>query len=752
MFINYTNHPSANWGEKQTRQASEYGEIVDIHFPAISPEMSRDEIYELACRECERILCILEYEKDSAVLCQGEFSFTYLMVHFLQSKKIKVFTAVSERKVKELSEGDISCKEVEFCFQGFREYDDRRMRPKPDEELHPSVYKKEFNRKKKEETILITQLGLGGYQNTTYIDEKGNRIANTGYAFDAVVQKENPDKMLFIGTRNSKWDDVIKWYSQDLDEKEKEEGRELGILISEKKTDWKAAEAFLCKAGRFEKVKIAIIPNGSSEEQLNEYFNILFEAFNQILDKEKNTRIIFDISNGFRSIPLYMMMFIRYVGMISNKKISYTVYYGMFDARQGNATPLVNLNTVSELTEWINAISEFRSFGSVKKLYQCLEMEKNKDNADEVNGIITEIQHFDYALNSNNLYYLETGIKHIVNLDVDALQLSSQAKLMLEDLRKDFSDRFVDETAMYPHAKMLVKLSQLFTQQGRYGAAAVSVQESIITYIMERYVRTYIMDTENLNSDEYERYIQQYDKRRPVKEHFDRKVNAYMSARGKRKAVSDEMCRFMELYLNIKNDIRNVDAHIIAREKVPTSAKMEEWLNKSIAFMLKDMNTFIPQSQNNGFAVLYEDFRIEENSAEKQKYAIEFIRGTSHGKWNLINEGQPEISADFSQKLSAAGVKQETVQKLRQELLYVKNRSEKNLIFTTSDLKTIPLICKILNTWFETDKQRKPQSGEVLQYLQTKRDMKGKKKTAYERLESVMKNNLLQKVLNILTE
>ena len=96
---------------------------MDIHFPAISPEMSRDEIYELACRECERILCILEHESDSAVLCQGEFSFTYLMVRFLQSKKIKVLTAVSERKVKELSEGDISRKEVEFCFQGFREYD-----------------------------------------------------------------------------------------------------------------------------------------------------------------------------------------------------------------------------------------------------------------------------------------------------------------------------------------------------------------------------------------------------------------------------------------------------------------------------------------------------------------------------------------------------------------------------------------------------------------------------------------------------
>ena len=94
----------------------------------------------------------------------------------------------------------------------------------------------------------------------------------------------------------------------------------------------------------------------------------------------KSIRIILDISNGFRSIPLYMMMFIRYVGAISNEKITYTIYYGMFDARnrKKNTTPLVELSTVSELTDWMNAISEFRSMGSVKKLYQCLNMEKDK--------------------------------------------------------------------------------------------------------------------------------------------------------------------------------------------------------------------------------------------------------------------------------------------------------------------------------------------------------------------------------------
>ena len=40
MFINYTNHPSASWGEKQTDEAKKYGEIVDMPFLNISPHMT----------------------------------------------------------------------------------------------------------------------------------------------------------------------------------------------------------------------------------------------------------------------------------------------------------------------------------------------------------------------------------------------------------------------------------------------------------------------------------------------------------------------------------------------------------------------------------------------------------------------------------------------------------------------------------------------------------------------------------------
>ena len=44
MFINYTNHPSVSWGEKQTSEAKKYGEIVDMPFPNISPHMTAQEL------------------------------------------------------------------------------------------------------------------------------------------------------------------------------------------------------------------------------------------------------------------------------------------------------------------------------------------------------------------------------------------------------------------------------------------------------------------------------------------------------------------------------------------------------------------------------------------------------------------------------------------------------------------------------------------------------------------------------------
>lgn len=134
MFINYTNHPSASWGEKQTNEAKKYGEIVDMPFPNIPPQMTVHELVDLAKTESDKVVAAVEFEKDSAVLCQGESVFTYMLVNSLLDRKLgahrwqsglrnlKVLSAVSERKVVEIVDGDVTQKKSEFCFEGFREY------------------------------------------------------------------------------------------------------------------------------------------------------------------------------------------------------------------------------------------------------------------------------------------------------------------------------------------------------------------------------------------------------------------------------------------------------------------------------------------------------------------------------------------------------------------------------------------------------------------------------------------------------
>lgn len=131
MFINYTNHPSASWGEKQTKEAKKYGEIRDVLFPNISPQMTVQELTELVKTESKKIVSVVESEKDSAVLCQGESVFTYMLVNSLLGRKLgahrwqsglrnlKVLSAVSERKVVEIVDGDVTQKKSEFSLKVF---------------------------------------------------------------------------------------------------------------------------------------------------------------------------------------------------------------------------------------------------------------------------------------------------------------------------------------------------------------------------------------------------------------------------------------------------------------------------------------------------------------------------------------------------------------------------------------------------------------------------------------------------------
>lgn len=764
MFVNYTNHPSASWGEKQTSEAKKYGEIVDMQFPNISPQMTVQELMKQAKEDGDNIIATVECEENSAVLCQGESVFTYMLVNYLLNKKfkaprwqsgirnLKIVSAVSERKVIEIAEGNITQKKSEFCFDGFREYSDGRS-VVDTTKLHPSSNEKEFSNSKvvMNDKILITQLGLGGYKNTNYIYPDGSDSKKTGYAFDAVIDKEKPNKLLLIGTSGSGWSDVLEWYSLDLPNEKRKWADEIGKKIAEHKntfSDWKSIENFIKEAANFEMVKIAIVEPDSTQEQLEKYPEILLNAFKSVVDEKRNTKIIFDISNGFRSMPLYITMFVRYAGLINRSEIEYSMYYGMYEASTNQGTPLVDLSAVSELTDWVNAISEFQGLGSVKGLCECLNREygKQSDQAKQkqIKYVIRQFEQFDCAWNVNNLYYLENGIKQISTLDTKELPVSETAKLMLNSLRNEFSRRF-KKKEKYNYSWLLIRLSELFTEQGRYGVAAVAFQEGFVTYIMERYVKEKILQQLRLNSEKYEKEcIHNYHRRTLVKKYWEMKMGTH-----KKECEIEEIDEFWENYSTIKRKIRNVESHIVyIEEDLPESEEIEKWLRSVQNIMKKDLKS----EEKIGFDEVFSDFVLEDVVESKK-----FLKGEENGKWNLLDEKclEREKKKRVKTTLENANISLEKVQKLQKQLLLVQKKYNEGSDLSMKDLELVPMVKQLVQLWKNSGlsgekKNQEISEGDLIEYMKT-RTKKGIRKTGFERLESVLRNNLTDLLFDVLT-
>lgn len=119
VFVNYTNHASAAWSKEQTAAAEAYGPIVDMPFPEIPPEWTAGEVETLARKTAGEILPM----KPAAVLCQGEFTYTYCLVGLLKQAGCTVLAACSRRVVQEaLDDKGVIHKNTQFRFVQFRAY------------------------------------------------------------------------------------------------------------------------------------------------------------------------------------------------------------------------------------------------------------------------------------------------------------------------------------------------------------------------------------------------------------------------------------------------------------------------------------------------------------------------------------------------------------------------------------------------------------------------------------------------------
>lgn len=120
MFVNFSNHPSLNWSEKQRREAQTFGEIMDIPFPEIPAMATTAEVVRMAEYWADQIQRI----QPECIMCQGEFTFTMAVIRRLQKAGIRCVTACTERiAAEQIVRNGIVEKTSVFEFRQFREYE-----------------------------------------------------------------------------------------------------------------------------------------------------------------------------------------------------------------------------------------------------------------------------------------------------------------------------------------------------------------------------------------------------------------------------------------------------------------------------------------------------------------------------------------------------------------------------------------------------------------------------------------------------
>lgn len=118
LFINLSNHPSDKWGEDQLSAARQYGEVTDMPFPNIPPELSGEDIEKMA-EETKSKIVSLYPDADITVHIVGEPMFIYKLVPLLKSVGIRCVSSTTYHDTKDLGDGK---KLTVFHFVRFREY------------------------------------------------------------------------------------------------------------------------------------------------------------------------------------------------------------------------------------------------------------------------------------------------------------------------------------------------------------------------------------------------------------------------------------------------------------------------------------------------------------------------------------------------------------------------------------------------------------------------------------------------------
>lgn len=390
--------------------------------------------------------------------------------------------------------------------------------------------------------VLVSFIGTGPARDTEYAAfvEKDNAqgvyqlkngekgIEKYNYPFLAKIKEEVFDEIIFIGTISSKWEilqqNLYKINNTNSEQNNSEDHQEwikqnLNNEENIKKFEDDVARN-ICNIinGDGIKVKLILITEGRTDEENRRNIEIIKNELYQM----NISAITLDVSNGLRSLPMYVMSILNNMSSIYDSPVPISIYYGMYDAKvetnnQGEyvaaqgydgIAPMVDLKEITQLNEWTYAVNEFSSNGSVIRIINLLDKMEESSAVNEISSSGPEIRiinsrdkyyeecsdalkAFSLAVNSNNLKILEDAIGKMRCIQrkmvkKNKLEYADMClKRVVSKIWEKFSWGEAGESLKY--SSYMFSLAEWYLEQNRLGDSVRTFQEAAITYVMEAY-------------------------------------------------------------------------------------------------------------------------------------------------------------------------------------------------------------------------------------------------------------------------
>jgi CRISPR-associated Csx2 family protein len=107
------------------------------------------------------------------------------------------------------------------------------------------------------------------------------------------------------------------------------------------------------------------IPSGKDEDEIWGIFNKVYEVLNE------DDIITLDITHAFRSLPMLCFTILNYARYLKNISVR-GIFYGAYEAREGDKAPIFELTSFFELMQWTSAADTFINYGISDKIQRVV--------------------------------------------------------------------------------------------------------------------------------------------------------------------------------------------------------------------------------------------------------------------------------------------------------------------------------------------------------------------------------------------